>query len=210
MVNAAKTQNKGLEIDVKGTVVRSRNVTWNVGVNWTHTDSKVLAISGTVPQLTLGTTNPYVQSASGNTGINPNSYAVVNQPYPVIQSYDWIKDSATGKVIVDAITGLPKRSSQLTNLGRANPTDIVGFTTSVSWKNFSFSATADYRGGYKIFNALGQTIDHSGVGITTALTGRQRFVFPNSVYLDAAKGTYVDNANISVNDANWNFWPVAV
>lgn len=207
LVNAAKTQNKGLELDLKATVLKTNNLTWNVGVNWTHTDSKVLAISGSVPQLSLGSSNPYVQSASGNTGTNANSYAILNQPYPVIQSYDWQRDSATGKVIVNAITGNPKKSSQLTNLGPANPKDIVGFTTSVTWKNFTFGATADYRGGHKIFNALGNTIDHSGVGLTTASTGRQRFVFPNSVYFDATKGTYVDNTNITVDDANFNFWP---
>lgn len=194
LVNAAKTQNKGLELDIKTTVLKSRDVTWDIGVNWTHTTSKVLGISGNVQQL-------------GLSGANPNAYAVLNQPYPVIQSYDWIRDSASGKVIVDAVTGNPKKSSQLTNLGQANPKDILGLTTRVSWKNFSFSATADYRAGHKIFNDLGRTIDHSGVGLTTALSGRQRFVFPNSVYMDPTKGTYVDNTNITVDDGNFNFWP---
>lgn len=207
LVNAAKTQNKGLELDIKATVFKTNNLTWNVGANWTHTESRVLAISGTVPQLSLGATNPYAQTAGGNTGTNANSYAILNQPYPVIQTYDWVRDSATGKVIVDAKTGNPKRSGQLTNLGQANPKDILGFTTSVQWKSFSFSATADYRGGHKIFNVLGNTIDHSGVGTTTASAGRQRFVFPNSVYMDPTKGTYVDNTNITVDDGNFNFWP---
>ena len=194
LVNAAKTQNKGLELDLKTTVLKSKDVTWDVGVNWTHTVSKVLAISGKVQQL-------------GLSGANPNAYAVLNQPYSVIQSYDWVRDSATGKVIVDAVTGNPKKGSQLTNLGQANPKDIIGFTTRFSYKNFTFSATADYRGGHKIFNVLGQTIDHSGIGLTTASTGRQRFVIPNSVYFDAAKGAYVDNTNVTVDDANFNFWP---
>ncbi len=194
LVNAAKTENKGLELDLRATVLKSRDVTWNVGVNYTRNISKVLAISGDVKQL-------------GLSGSNGNAYAVVNQPYPVIQTYDWVRDSATGKVIVDAVTGNPKRSGQLTNMGQANPKDILGLTTSVTWKNFSFSATADYRGGHKIFNALGQTIDHSGVGLTTASTGRQRFVFPNSVYFDATKNIYVDNTNITVDDGNFNFWP---
>jgi TonB-linked SusC/RagA family outer membrane protein len=194
LINAAKTSNKGLELDLKTTVLRSRDVTWNVGVNYTHNISKVLAISGDVKQLGLA-------------GSNGNAYAVVGQPYPVIQSYNFIKDSATGKVIVDPVTGNPKRSGQLSILGQANPKDIIGITSSVSWRNFSFSATADYRAGHKIFNRLGQTIDHSGVGLTTANTGRQRFVFPNSVYFDDTKGTYVENTNVTVDDANFNFWP---
>jgi len=192
LLNAAKTQNKGIELEIKGTVIKAKNVTWTAGVNWTHIDSKVLAIAGSLQQL-------------GIPGGNGNAFAVLNQPYPVIQTYNWITDSATGKVIVDPVTGNPKKATTLTNFGAANPVDILGITTSVTWKNFTFSATADYRGGHKIFNVLGQTIDHSGIGYTTGLTGRQRFVFPNSVVLQ--DGKYVDNTSVSVDDANFNFWP---
>ncbi|HEY6978894.1 MAG TPA: SusC/RagA family TonB-linked outer membrane protein [Chitinophagaceae bacterium] len=192
LVNAAKTENKGLELDLHVNIIKSKNTTWNVGVNWTHNESKVLGITGDVKSLALS-------------GANPNSFAVVGQPYPVIETYDWARDSASGKVIVDAITGLPKRSSSLSIFGQANPKDIIGLTSTVTWKNFTFSATADYRGGHKIYNVIANIMDHSGVGSTTAVAGRQPFVFPNSVYLD--NGKYVDNTNINVNDGNFNFWP---
>jgi TonB-linked SusC/RagA family outer membrane protein len=192
LVNAANTQNKGLELDIKTTVIKTSNISWVVGINWSHIESKVNSISGDVKQL-------------GLSGANPNAYAIVGQPYPVIQTYDWIRDSATGKVIVDPITGNPTKSSKLTNYGAANPVDILGFTTSVRWKRLSLSATADYRGGHKIFNLIGTTLDHSGNGVVTASRGRQRFVFPNSVVLE--NGKYVDNTNITVDDGNFNFWP---
>ncbi len=192
LVNAAKTQNEGIEMDLKTTVIKSKSVNWNVGINWTHISSKVLSIAGAVPQL-------------GLSGSNPNAFAVIGSPYPVIQTYDWVRDAASGKIIVDPVTGNPTKSTVLTNFGSANPTDIIGITSSVTWKNFTFSATADYRGGYKIFNLMGQTVDHSGVGYTTALTGRQRFIYPNSVVLQGGK--YVDNTTVSVDDANFNFWP---
>lgn len=192
LLNAAKTQNKGIELELKGTVVKTRDLTWNVGVNWTHIESKVLSIAGSVPQLSIP-------------GGNGNAFAVLNSPYPVIQTYDWIRDSASGKVIVDPVTGNPKKATTLTNFGAANPVDVVGITTTLTWKNFTFSATADYRGGHKIFNVMGNTLDHSGIGYTTALTGRQRFIFPNSVVLK--DGKYVDNTDVSVDDANFNFWP---
>lgn len=192
LLNAAKTKNNGIELDVKGSVIKSKNLVWNVGVNWTHNVSKVLAISGDVPSL-------------GLPGGNANAFAVVGSPYPVIQTYDWIRDSASGKIIVDPVTGEPKKSGTLTNFGAANPVDIVGITTSVTWKNFSFSATADYRGGNKIFNVVGNTMDHSGIGSTTALTGRQPFVYPNSVVMQ--DGKYVNNTSVAIDDANFNFWP---
>ncbi|HWZ17055.1 MAG TPA: SusC/RagA family TonB-linked outer membrane protein [Mucilaginibacter sp.] len=202
LINAANTENKGLELDLHGSIIRSRSVVWNAGINWTHQESKVISIVSGVNSLAL-TSNI---NASGNAGGTANTYAVVGMPYPEIEGYDWNRDPATGKVIVDAVTGLPSRSSKLSILGQANPKDILGFTSSVSFKGFTLSITADYRGGYKIFNQIANTQDHSGVGIGTTLTGRQPFVFPNSVYKDA-NGNYVNNTNVTIQDANFNFWP---
>jgi TonB-linked SusC/RagA family outer membrane protein len=204
LINAANTETKGVELDVKGTVLRTKDLSWNVGVNWTHNENKVISINGNLTSLGLTSANQY----NGNpVGTNGNSFAVVGYSFPVIESRDWVRDSATGKVIVDPVTGLPSRSANLTILGQATPKDIVGITTSLTWKHFTFVATADYRGGYKIFNSIGQYMDFTGISSTTAATGRQQFVFPNSVVYDAAKGGYVDNTNIVTNDANFNFYP---
>ena len=193
LVNAAHTQNKGLEFELKGDVYKSKNWEWFLNVNYTHTHSNVIGINGTQPSLAVPGSN------SGN------SYAVVNHPFPVIEGYDWTRDSA-GQVIVDPVTGMPTRSNAIKILGNATPTDILGFTTFVTYKAWTLTVTADYRGGYKIFNQIGEAEDFSGAGYTTSVTGRQRFVFPNSVYLNA-QGQYVKNTNITVDDANFNFWP---
>ena len=193
LVNAANTSNKGLEAELKYTVIQNKNVTWKVGVNYSYNQSKVISINGNQPSL-------------GLPGANGNAFAVLNQPYPVIESHDWVKD-AQGRVIVDQVTGMPTQNSALTILGNANPKHILGFTTSVNWKRFSFGATADYRGGYKIFNALGQSIDFTGNGLTSAAAGRQRFVFPNSVYSTDGGKTYTPNTSVTVDDGNFVFWP---
>ena len=101
----------------------------------------------------------------------------MGEPYPVIESRDWVRDDQ-GRVIVDAVTGNPKRDANLKVLGNATPRDIVRITTNLTWKNLTFTATADYRGGYKIFNTIGQYMDFTGIAATTAVTGRQRFVLP--------------------------------
>ncbi len=191
LVNAANTENKGFEAELKGTIIKSKTVTWTAGVNYSYNDNKVISINGGLQSLAVG-------------GNNGNAFAVVGQPYPVIESRDWVRDPA-GHVIVDPVTGNPTRSSNLSVLGGATPKDILGITTLVTWKSFSFSATVDYRGGYKIFNSIGQYIDFTGIAATTAATGRQRFVFPNSVYLQ--DGKYVNNTSVTVDDANFNFWP---
>ena len=195
LVNAANTQNRGIEAELKGNVLKTRTVSWNLGINYTYNESKVIAINGGQQSLGLGT----------NGNANTNAFAVVGQPFPVIEGYDWVRDPQ-GHVIVNGVTGEPSRNSNLKVLGQATPKHILGFTSTLIYKNFTFSATADYRGGYKIFNAIGTSMDFSGNGYTTALTGRQHFVFPNSV-IDAGGGKYTPNTNVTVDDANFNFWP---
>ena len=123
LMNAANTENKGLELGVKAVFVNSQAVTWNIGINYTHMTSKVLSINGDLQSLNVG----------GNT------YAVVGQPYPVIETGDWLRDPQ-GHVIVDPITGNPSVDPNLKIEGNAVPTDLVGITTSVSWKAFYFNS----------------------------------------------------------------------
>jgi TonB-linked SusC/RagA family outer membrane protein len=191
LINAASTRSRGLETELKATLIKSATVIWNVGVNYTHTQSKVLSINGDVPSIQIG-------------GPSSNSYAVVNQPYPVIETGDWTRDP-NGHVIVDPVTGDPSLDPNLKIMGNANPTDIIGMSTTLTYKQFTFSATADYRSGYKIFNSLGSAMDFAGISQTSVATGRQRFVFPNSV-IDEGNGKYVTNTNVTTDDADYNFW----
>ena len=96
LINAANTENKGLELGVKAVLVNTQAVTWNVSINYTHMTSKVLSINGDLPSLNVG----------------GNSYAVVGQPYPVIETGDWVRDPQ-GHVIVDPITGNPSMDPNL-------------------------------------------------------------------------------------------------
>jgi len=191
LVNAANSENKGLELDLGGTIIKHGGLEWSMKVNWTHQTSKVNSIVSGVSALNVGN----------------NSYAVVGYAYPQLEVYDWNRDPANGKVIVDANTGLPTRASKLSILGQTNPKDIVGITSNLKYKNFNFTMTWDYRAGHKVYvSDLGTTLDHSGTSITSVVAGRQRFVFPNSEYLNSA-GQYVPNTNVEVEDGNFNFWP---
>ena len=49
-------------------------------------------------------------------------------------------------------------------------------------------------------------MDFSGISARSAEYGRQRFVFPNSVYLSEDGSHYVNNTNRLVADGNYGFW----
>src|SRR4029077_14539069 len=85
--------------------------------------------------------------ANGTAGVAGGIYAVQGKAYPVIKTTDWLRDSVSGKVIVDPVTGAPSVDPNEKTYGNTNPTDILGINTSVTFKNFTLSAVADYRGG---------------------------------------------------------------
>lgn len=196
LTNTGETQSSGLEITAHITPIKKKDWTVTVGGNYTYLDNKVLSISADLPKLALATY-----------GNGAGSYAVPGLAFPSIMGYDYLRDGS-GHVIVDATTGLPTKSDTISVLGNAVAKNKLSFDGSIRYKNFRLSFLFEYRGGYQIFNNLGQAMDWSGTGYRTAIYDRQRFVFPNSVILNPSTGTYTKNTNITVANGNGNngFW----
>ena len=68
--------------------------------------------------------------------------------------------------------------------------------------------TWDYKGGHDFFSGLGSDEDFAGISKRSVEYGRERFVFPNSVYWNGSK--YVDNTSIQVQDGNSGFWASSI
>ena len=204
VVNAGLVTNKGFEFDLTLVPVKTKNLTWNIGINYAHYNSLLNELQPGVTELQLS------NFANGAAGVSGGIYAVQGKSYPVIKTTDWIRDPASGKVVVDPVTGMPTVDPNEKIYGTTNPTDILGINTSVTFKNFSFSAVADYRGGNFIMNSLGQNADFTGVSFHSAENGRQRFIFPNSVVSDGS-GKFVPNTSVAVanggNIGGAGFWP---
>lgn len=197
LLNSGKTSSSGLEATVHVTPVKTRDLDVTVGGNYTYLKNNVNSINASLPNLPLA----YYSDNAG-------SYAVEGKAFPVIMGYDYQRDPE-GHVIIDRTTGNPMKDDNIKILGNATPKHRLGLDATVTWKQFRFSLLFEYRGGYKVFNAIGSTLDWSGTGIRTVAYNRKRFVFPNSVYEDPNKpGTYIKNTNIQVPDGNGNsgFW----
>lgn len=178
--NAAAFTNKGLELDLKLTpLVKLGDVRIDYKVNYTKQTNKVTELVGGVNELGIGNYN----------------YVIVGQSAYKFKLTDYIRDDQ-GHVIVDPVTGMPTQNPNLTMFGNTAPTDLLGMTLNVSWKNFSFAAVADYRGGNQIVaDQLGGFLDDNGISARSAANGRRAFVFPNSVY-DDGTGKYVTNTDV--------------
>ncbi len=193
--NAGETSNKGLELRLNVIPIKSKDWTVSITGNYTYNNNRVISLPSTLSSLTLG-------SSYGNAQSN----AVPGYVFPSIFGTDYVRDGK-GHVIVDGSTGLPTVNSNMVYLGSAATKDMLGLTPTVRWKQITFSAVLEYRGGFKRYNQMGTDLDWSGMGIRTVKYHRQRFVFPNSVISDG-QGGYVKNTSVEVNQGNGNdgFW----
>ncbi|MEO6612396.1 MAG: SusC/RagA family TonB-linked outer membrane protein [Chitinophagaceae bacterium] len=187
-LNAASFDNDGLELDLKLTpLVKLGKVTIDFKVNYTRQQNEVTKIIEGVDQL----------------GIGNGNYVIVGKPAYTFQLTDYARDDQ-GRVIVNTTTGLPTVDPTIKPFGQTAPRDLVGLNLNVNWKNLSFSAVADYRGGNQIYTGnLGANMDFTGVSKRSGQNGRQPFIMPNSSYFDGSK--YVDNTNIYMT-GGYNFW----
>jgi hypothetical protein len=119
---------------------------------------------------------------------------------------DYARDDQ-GRVIVDRLTGDPRLEDSLVTRGRSLPLWNIGFNPSFSIKGFTVAMTWDYRGGHYAYHGIGSDMDFTGISARSAEYGRQRFVFPNSVY-DDGSGKYVENTNLQVSNGGRSFWAV--
>ncbi|NOT51534.1 MAG: SusC/RagA family TonB-linked outer membrane protein [Chitinophagaceae bacterium] len=192
-LNAAAFKNQGVEFDLKLTpLVKLGKVTIDVKGNYTYQDNKITKIIEGVDQL----------------GIGNGNYAVVGKPAYIFQLTDYVRDDQ-GRVIVNTTTGLPTVDPVIKPFGRTQPRHLLGLNLSVTWKDLTFSAVADYRGGAQIYTGgIGTGMDFSGISKRSGQNARQPFIFPNSSYWDGSK--YVDNTNIYMISGGYNFWSQSV
>ena len=193
-INAGKMRGKGLEFDLRLTpLLQFGDFHWNVNANLTLLDTRVVELAGGAKEMDLDA--------------DYAGYAIVGERYPMIKATDYVRNPE-GKVIVDPVSGLPK-NGDIMPMGTSDPTIRIGLNSVMKWKGFSLAATFDYRGGHYTRFGSEYQMAFSGASYISAIAGRQRFVFPNSVIEEKdANGnvTYRDNTDITVNDGGKTFW----
>jgi TonB-linked SusC/RagA family outer membrane protein len=192
IANAGAFINKGFEIDLKLTPIIKLNNGLNIDLkfNYALNDNKVNEVYRGLDEINIGNAN----------------FIIKGSPAYTFKLSDYLRDNQ-GRVIVDAVTGLPSADPSPKKFGRTLPKHTFGANTTINYKNFSFAVTADYRGGHEVFHGIGPSMDFTGISYRSGQNGRQRFVFPNSVIADPANaGKYIPNTNITVLSGGYGFW----
>jgi len=193
-INVGEVDNTGLEtkLDLQVLTKAKNKVGLDLAGNFTIQNSTVVSLTNGLPQIAIG----------GFT--NASIDAVVGQPFPVLLGTDVLRDPQ-GHVIVNSVTGNPTLNSNLTNLGRTTPKYLLGLTQTVSYKFMSLSVTSEFRTGNVIYNQGLLQATAAGSSALSASSGRQRFVFPNSV-IQTGPNTFVPNTTLTTKDGDINFF----
>ncbi|MBY0433200.1 MAG: SusC/RagA family TonB-linked outer membrane protein [Cyclobacteriaceae bacterium] len=152
--NAAKVENKGLEIDLGYNVINRGDFRWTATANVSMNRNKVLSLAGSDAQ--------YLPGAY-------ESALVEGKPFGVFYDVDFLKDEATGKYILDA-NGFPSGGTKPGVIGDPNPQWRGGLNNKFTYKNFTLEALFDAVQGNQIWSGARGALFNYG---THALVGKE-------------------------------------
>ena len=145
VINAGEIENKGIEAQLNLIPFESENFSWDLGFNFTKSNSKVVTLNQGLESISLGTL--WTASVEARPG----------QEFGTIYGNDFLRDNFGRKIIGD--DGLAKRGDRIA-LGNINPDWYGGFTNKIRFKNFTLSSLISaqvggeyysYGRGYRLF-----------------------------------------------------------
>ena len=161
-VNSGRLQNKGIEITLNATPVRSPNFRWDITFNYTRNISRVINLANGVDNLFL--------SGFQGSGV----YAIPGQPFSVIYGTAYARAS-DGKYIlaIDQNTGRlsPVIDGAPHILGNPNPVFLMNLRNRFEFYGFFVNTLLDVRIGGDILNSTRGALNYFGRGSETATRG---------------------------------------
>jgi len=192
LTNIGSLKGNGYEVSLGGSIIRGKNLTWDMSLNYSSETTVVKEIYEGLDEVAV--------SSWGSYGI----YAIVDMPYPQLKANTYVRDPQ-GRIVVDPATGFPLQNAALESMGRTTPKHIFGLNTSLKAFGFALSTTIDYRTGHVFYSQGQDTMEFTGRSMESVSANRQDFVIPNSV-IETSPGVYVENTNIPVQNGRQSYW----
>ncbi|HEY9195779.1 MAG TPA: SusC/RagA family TonB-linked outer membrane protein [Mucilaginibacter sp.] len=168
ILNVGEVRNKGIEVALNGSPIKSKDFNWNVNYNIAYNDNKVVKLA---PGLSS------IQMAS-----SVNGYAVLNnvegKSFGTLYGTHMVRDAA-GQVVFNSTTGLPVQSAY-EPLGKSVAPLTMGLTNEFRYKRFSLSFLLDGKFGNKVFSLMEVYATRLGL-MKTTLPGRDNGLTVNGV-----------------------------
>lgn len=185
--NIGETSNKGIEILLGGSPVRTSNFSWDISVNFSKNENTLVELTEDLESHVYNTTN------SGNLRIQ----ATVDGGYGDIYGTDF-RRTEDGELIVDA-QGRFQSTPDKVYLGNSQPDFIGGIQNSIRFKDISLSFLVDARIGGEIYSQTSAALSASGVS-TETLEYREEGIVIDGVVKQADDSYIPNTTTISAGD----------
>jgi len=202
--NVGSIRNKGIEVSLNGTLVKSKKFNWEMRINYSSNRNKVLSLGQGLDEVAVAEHFGYAGSTATMKyipgypvgaifGTSYQRYYGSDKEDPLM--IDHSKPMIIGQTGNSA--GFPLINSNQKYLGNSQPKWIGSITNNVTYGPFSLSVLIDTRQGVKKYNQLANFLAAFGESAMTANRFEQ-VVFPGvladgtantqKVYLQQAKG----------------------
>ena len=172
-INAGNLQNKGVEVQLYASPVRTADFSWDVMANWSANENMVIELYEDMQYL-------YLYSGSWHAQV----HARPNEEYGILWGYSLVRENQekvyydedetqlshilySGRPVVDT-DGFYTRSNARTDLGSVYPDWFGGVNNSFQFKNLTASFLVDFRKGGVIYSVTDWFGHYAGVMEGTA------------------------------------------
>jgi hypothetical protein len=144
-----------LELTLNAAPVRTRDFSWNIVLNWSKNDNKVISLYGGQPSYTI---------ASYQNGIQ--LVAEAGKSYGILRGSDY--QYLDGQRLIDA-NGYPILATNTkSDIGNINPDWLGSISNTLTYKRFSFNFLIDVKKGGDVYSLDQDYGSWSGVYPSTA------------------------------------------
>lgn len=177
VTNAGKIHTNAHEASLTVIPLRTHNMEWSIGANFTKVDNYVDELAPGVESIFLGGfTTPQVRASVGD-------------KFPVIYGTSFLRNDK-GQVIVGE-DGVPLSGAPGV-IGSASPDFNLGANTRFRYKDFTLAAVFEWKSGGYMYSGTTNLLDNYGASKLSADAREQnQVIFPNSVREDGTPNTTV-------------------
>lgn len=177
VLNAGELENKGIELVLRGSPVRTPDFRWDVTLNFTRNRNTVVDIRDGIESIFVGSQFGYAGSSVSMQLIEGdpygNLYGTSYQRYYPNGAPENLTTLDRDRAIVIGPDGFPVRNGNQLIIGNAQPDWLAGLQNTLTYKDFTLSFLIDARYGidqysqydnfYSAFGQLDYSLDRNAV-----------------------------------------------
>lgn len=208
LLNGGTFNNRGVEIQLKGSPVKKSDFGWDVILNFSKLKTDVKNLPADVPEYYNSDTwlygnarasafvnnlqDYFPSTNSAYRSYNFNYYQRGSGSATAIGGYSYARNQ-NGDILINPTNGLPITNANFLPIGDRNPDFMIGLTNSFRYKSLSLSFLLDIRKGGDVFNGTAMYLWRTGLSKKTL--DRDTPVIIKGVLRDGKEDTSTPTAN---------------